>query len=127
MIKIKCHEESNMKNMTADYRQKICTGLMKMYAINKVINPDIIRESFTETGMYDPSTHTFNVEKMISKHKVLMEADEKLHFVESIPKMARIIGDKGQQHSKAALTCAGLPKTTIKDNKTFIIILTSQL
>ena len=97
MIKIKCHEESNMKNMTAAYRQKICTGLMKMHrAINKVINPDIIRESFAETGMYDPSTHTYNLEKMISKHKVPMAADEKLHFVESIPKLARIIGDKGQ-------------------------------
>ena len=43
MIKIKCHEESNMKNMTAAYRQKICTGPMKMHrAIKKVINPDII-------------------------------------------------------------------------------------
>ena len=120
MIKIKCHEESNMKNMIAAYRQKICTGLMKMHrAINKVINPDIIRESFAETGMYDPSTHTYNLEKMISKHKVPMAADEKLHFVESIPKLARIIGDKGQL-SEAALTRAGLPETTIKDNKTLI-------
>jgi hypothetical protein len=93
---------------------------MKMHrAINKVINPDIIRESFAETGMYDPSTHTYNLEKMISKHKVPMAADEKLHFVESIPKLARIIGDKGQL-SEAALTRAGLPETTIKDNKTLI-------
>ena len=69
--------------------------------------------------MYDPSTHTYNLEKMISKHKVPMAADEKLHFVESIPKLARIIGDKGQL-SDAALTRAGLPETTIKDNKTLI-------
>ena len=124
MTKIKCHEESNMKNMTAAYRQKICTGLMKMNrAINKVINPDIIRESFAETGMYDPSTHTYNLEKMISKHKVPMAADEKLHFVEYIHKLARIIGDKDQL-SEAALTRAGLPETKIKDNKTSIQQLT---
>jgi hypothetical protein len=48
-----------------------------------------------------------------------MTANENLSFVESIPKLAKIIGDKGQL-TEAALTRCGLPETTIKDNKTLI-------
>ena len=41
MIHIKCHEVSNVKNMTAAYGEKICSGLTNIHrAINKVINPD---------------------------------------------------------------------------------------
>ena len=31
MIKIKCHEESNVKNMTAGYRKKKYSGIVKIH------------------------------------------------------------------------------------------------
>ena len=55
----------------------------------------------------------------ISKHKVIINEDEKLHFVETIPRLARVLEDKGQL-SETAMTRLGLPESTIKDDKTLI-------
>jgi len=56
---------------------------------------------------------------IISEHKVIMNEDEKLHFVETIPRLARVLVDKGQL-SETAMTRLGLPESTIKDDKTLI-------
>ena len=85
-------------------------------AINEVINPDIIRSSFSQTGMYDQS---YDPNKIISKHKVIMNEDEILHFVETITRLERVLEDKGQL-SETAMTRPGLPESTIKDDKTLI-------
>ena len=87
--------------------------------MNKVMNPDIIRESFIETGMYNPISKSYDLNKIMDKHKVKMTEDERLHFVETIPKLAKVIADKGE-FNEAALTRVGLPTTTVKDNKTLI-------
>ena len=106
--------------MTPSYRHKVCDGLLKIHrAMNKVMNPDIIRESFIETGMYNPVSRSYDLTKIMSKHKVTMSLDETLHFVESIPKLAKIIGERGEL-TEATLTRAGFPETTVKDNKTLI-------
>jgi hypothetical protein len=117
---IKCHEDKVIKKMTPSYRHKVCDGLLKIHrAMNKVMNPDIIRESFIETSMYNPVSCSYDLTKIMSKHKVTMSLDETLHFVESIPKLAKIIGERGEL-TEAALTRAGFPETTVKDNKTLI-------
>ena len=87
--------------------------------MNKVINPDILRESFIETGMYNPVSRSYDLTKIMSKHKVTMSLDETLHFVESISKLAKIIGERGVL-TEAALKRAGFPETTVKGNKTLI-------
>jgi hypothetical protein len=47
----------------------------------------------------------------MSKHNVTMSIDETLHFVESIPKLAKIIGEIGEL-TEAALMQTGFPETT---------------
>ena len=52
---IESHGDTTTKILTPSNHKKSCEGLLKLYrAMNKVMNPDIIRESFIETGMYNP-------------------------------------------------------------------------
>ena len=66
--------------------------------------------------MYNPISKSYDLNKIMDKHKVKMTEDERLHFVETIPNLAK---DKGELN-EAALTRVGLPTTTVKDNKTLI-------
>ena len=55
MHAIESHGDTATKILTASNRKKSCEGLLKLHrAMNKVMNPDIIRELFIETGMYNP-------------------------------------------------------------------------
>jgi len=83
------------------------------------MNPDIIRESFIETGIYNPISISYDLNKTMDKQNVKMKDNERLYFVETIPKLPKVIADKGEL-TEAALTRIGLPKTTVKGNKTLI-------
>jgi hypothetical protein len=114
------HERKVKNKMKPAQRKKALNGLQSIHrAMNKVINPDIIRESFSETGMYNSITRSYDIEKIISKHKVVMTAEEEQNMIASIPKLSKLMSRNGEL-TERDLSRVGLPETTIKDNKTLI-------
>ena len=84
-----------MKN---NHKIKAVGGILQIHRdMNKVINPDIIRESFKETGMYNPTTRSYDLEKIISKHDVKRSFDEKILLIELIPKLSKMMSKYGAQ------------------------------
>ena len=55
------------------------------------------------------------LETIINQFKINIDPNDKLFLVESIPKLANIIGNKGEI-SESDLDHAKLPSTTIKDH-----------
>lgn len=117
---IETHESKIGKKFLPAQRKKAIDGLQKMQrAINIVINWDIIRQSFSETGIYNPLTKSYDIQKIIDQHRVDMSHDEGVKLIEAISKLSKVINSKGELDERD-MTNAGLPATTEKDKKTWI-------
>jgi hypothetical protein len=111
------HQDYCKTQLTKAIRSKIAEGLVNLQCVaSKIINHQTIAESFKESGIYDPDRGRYNLETMISKFRTNMTDSEKLQLIEALPKLAKVIGDKGEL-PEADLTRAGIPETTIKDDK----------
>jgi hypothetical protein len=82
----------------------------------KEINPVLIKNSFTESGIYDPMLQGYNINQCMNKFKVDFNDYERFDFVEAIPKLAKKLGEKGELTEKD-YDLARLPKTDNKDDK----------
>lgn len=96
--------------------KKAIQGLIDInYVMNKSLNVNSIQKSFRETGMFNTETKTYDVDKMISKFKFDRDDYDMLDIVTKLPRMAKIILEKGEL-SDAEMTEIGIPETTNKDH-----------
>jgi hypothetical protein len=112
------HEAKKNTKMKPKHKKMAIQGLLDILMfMNQVINPDIIRLSFAETGMYDLNTQSYDLNKIISKFKVNLDPNLQLDLVKAVRKLAKIIGDKGEL-TEADMNAAGIPPTIEKDHLT---------
>jgi hypothetical protein len=82
--------------------------------MENVIKPDLIIKSFQASGMIDPRTGGYDLEKIIQNYKVKLSPEETLDLVEKIPRLANIIGEKGEL-TEGDMDKVGIERTSNKD------------
>jgi hypothetical protein len=109
------HEQKIGSMMKPKHKQMAIEGLMDIQAsMNKAITPAIIRQSFQETGMYDDTTGSYDLSKMIEKFNLNVDPEITLKISSAIPKLSKIIGNSGEL-TEQDMTNAGIPETSSKD------------
>lgn len=85
-------------------------------AMNNVVNPELIVKSFKASGLIDPTTGGYDLEKIIKNYKIKITPEEQLEIVQKIPHLAKILGETGEL-TDADLDRAGFEKSSTKDGK----------
>ena len=87
------------KDCGLDYRRKRLArvGLSRIwYVIQKAVNQSNVMNSLTRTGIYDATTGSINLKKMIDNLTLGLSALETLDTINVVPKLSRIVLANGE-------------------------------
>jgi hypothetical protein len=110
------HENKIGSKLKPKHKSMAIQGLLDIqFAINKAVTPAMIIQSFVETGMYNDETESYDLSVMIKKFNITLDPDMMLKIASAVPKLSKIIGDKGEL-TEGDITKAGIPEPTNKDH-----------
>ena len=100
-----------------NHKKKAIIGLLRIQQAIKVsVNSETITKGFSNTGIYDYSTKSYSLNKMINNFNVPMDDDLVLKVIKAVPVLARKVKDQGELFD-IDFNKVGLPVTKNKDHR----------
>mmetsp|Transcript_32984 Transcript_32984/g.45233 ORF Transcript_32984/g.45233 Transcript_32984/m.45233 type:complete len:589 (-) Transcript_32984:104-1870(-) len=85
------------KKMSSAHVKMAINGLQRVHlAIKSAVSPQMIKESFTRTGIYDYRKCSYNPSQILAQCKNEIRIEEETQILSVIPNLAAILGDKGE-------------------------------